>query len=106
MATKLLKPVVRELTYTDRGKTWVVTLEPGDVISFRQKGKRTSYSVSLHNVSLLALMGHLREKHNEKVDEYRIKKKAGYTRLRKPKPLSYSMFNRFYQKVMEHKRVD
>jgi hypothetical protein len=105
MATKLLKKVERELVYTDRGKTLIVALEPGDLITFRHKGKRTHYSVSLHNVQLLALMGHLREKYNDRMEKYKVDKAAG-RKVRKPKPLSYAMFNKFYQEVMSYQRKD
>lgn len=105
MATKLIKKVERELLYTDRGKTLIVALEPPDVITFRHKGKRTHYSVSLHNVQLLALMGHLQEKHKEKLEKYKLDKAIG-RKVRKPKPLSYAMFNKFYQEVMAYQRKD
>ena len=105
MATKLRKKVERELLHTDRGHTLIVALEPGDLITFRHKGKRTHYSVSLHNVQLLALMAHLREKHNEKIDKYKKDKAAG-RRVRKPKPLSYAMFNKFFREVMSYNRKD
>ena len=104
MATKLLKPVERELTYTDRGRVIIVTLEPGDVITYRFKGKRTRYSVSLHKVQLLGLMQMLLDKHHERMDTYNRKKAAGYKNLKKPKPPSLSMFNKFYREVLQYER--
>ena len=74
MAVKLLKSISRELVYPDRGKTLIVSLEPGDIITYRQKGKRTKYSVSLHKVQLLALMESLLQKHQDKLSQYNQKK--------------------------------
>ena len=61
MATKLLKPVVREITEWCRkglfglggrggGSNLVLTLEPGNIISFREKGKRKRYDIDIESV--------------------------------------------------------
>lgn len=102
MATKLTKPIERELLYTDRGRTVIISLEPGDLITFRQKGKRTRYSVSLHKVQLLGLMQHLFDKYHERVDVYHKKKAAGYKNLKRPKPPTLSMFSKFYQEALKY----
>jgi len=104
MATKLLKPVTRELVQTDRGRTIIITIEPPDQITYRYKGKRTRYSVSLHNVQLLALMRSLYDKYLEKLDLYHKKKAAGYKKLKKPKPPSMSMFNKTYGEFLQYER--
>lgn len=104
MATKLIKPVTRELVQTDRGRTIIITIEPPDQITYRYKGKRTHYSVSLHNVQLLALMRHLYEKYLEKENQYKLKKAAGHKNLKKPKPPSLSMFNKVYREFLQYER--
>ena len=104
MATKLIKPITRELIYTDRGRTIIVTLEPGDVITYRFKGKKTKYSVSLHKVQLLALMQGILDSYQEKVVLYNKKKAAGYKNLKKPKRPTLSMFNKTYQEFLQYDR--
>ena len=96
MATKLINPVKRELLATQRGQTMIVEIEPGDTITFRVKGKRTRYTVSLHKVYNLALMQFLLENYKVKLEAYKINKKYGHKRLRKPKPPNMSMFSKEY----------
>lgn len=58
MATKLTKEVSRESGFTKiggRGKVIIVTLLPGDIISFREKGKRTSYETTIEACAWLAI---------------------------------------------------
>lgn len=100
--TKLTKPITRELVYADRGRTILVTLEPPDLITYRFKGKRTRYTVSLHKVQLLALMQSLIDKKTEKLEIYNKKKAAGYKNLKKPKPVTLAMFNKFYREILQH----
>lgn len=51
MATKLKKSVVREcMRETSDGKTLMVELEVGDMITMWEKGRRTSYTASLDKV--------------------------------------------------------
>lgn len=96
MATKLLKPVKRELFSTDRrGVTLVVTLEPGDCISFRSKGKRTSHEIYLGHCYMLAQIMSADKRFKEAVDNYKKKKAAGYARLKKPRRPSVP-FNKIY----------
>jgi hypothetical protein len=104
--TKLLKPVTRELVQKDRGRTVIITIEPPDQITYRYKGKRTRYSVSLHNVQLLALMRSLYDKYLEKEDIWKKKKAAGYKNLKKPKPPTMSMFNKTYREFLQYERKD
>jgi len=48
MATKLRKTVVREVEDFDgRGKSLMVSLEPGGVLSFREKGTRKSFDLTV-----------------------------------------------------------
>lgn len=96
MALKLIKPIKRELLATQRGKVMVIEIEPGDEITFRVKGKRTRYTVSLHKVYNLALMAFLQENYNTRLAEYNVKKKYGYKRVRRPKPPNLSIFSKEY----------
>jgi len=48
MATKLRKPVVREVEdWNGRGKSMMVSLLPGGVVSFREKGTRKSFDITV-----------------------------------------------------------
>lgn len=80
MATKLTKDVKREMLAPAYGDTYIVALEPGDEISFRPKGKRTTYRCSLHGCLMLAIFQYMQNDYNAKMEEY----KAG-RRRRKPK---------------------
>jgi hypothetical protein len=50
MATRLKKIVVRQCERIIDGKTLMVRLEPGDMITMWEKGKRTAYTASLDKV--------------------------------------------------------
>jgi hypothetical protein len=104
--TKLTKPITRELVKTDHGRTVIVTIEPPDQITYRYKGKRTRYSVSLHNVQLMALMRSLYDKYLEKDELWKKKKAAGYRNLKRPKPPSLAMFNKTYREFLQYERKD
>lgn len=93
MATILTKPIRRQLAAADGyGRRHIVELEPGDMISFRLKGRRQRYSCSLWACERVAIMQHLVEEHKRKAEEA----KAGL-RKRKPKPLNLSAFARHLQ---------
>jgi hypothetical protein len=67
--TKLLKNVRRETGRVyDRGRSLIVTLEPGDVIGFRPKGTRKTWKTTLGACFLMAVKA--------QVDADRIAKKA------------------------------
>jgi hypothetical protein len=80
MATKLIKSVSREMLAEAHRATWIVTLEPGDEISFRAKGRRTRYTASLHGCLMVAMFQFLQDDFNAKMADF----KAG-RRKRKPK---------------------
>lgn len=80
MATKLTKDVRREMLAPAYGSTYIVTMEPGDEISFRPKGKRTTYRCSLHGCLMLAIFQHIQTEYQRNMELY----KAG-KRHRKPK---------------------
>jgi hypothetical protein len=88
MATKLTKNVKRELLATNRGRVVIAELEPGDTISFRYKGKRTRYEISLHSCYTLAVLNKINEEYATKLERY----KAGLSK-RKPKPPSFNHFD-------------
>jgi hypothetical protein len=85
MATRLLKNVTREcLAATDtKGRTLMITLEPGDEVNVRAKGKRYSYTVSIQAIYYLALINHVTSRHKIRMAEYKQKRKDGI-RCRKP----------------------
>ena len=98
MATLLMKPISREtLAVTDYpGRKIIVTLEPGDTISFRAKGKRTSYEVPLQACYNLALIFTVNFWYKEKMKVWKEKKKMGY-RCRKPKKMSAIFSQQYYE---------
>jgi hypothetical protein len=65
-----------------------VELEPGDIISFRSKGKRTRYEISLHSCYTLAVLQKIQEEYTIKAEKY----KAG-TLKRKPKMPTFHHFD-------------
>ena len=83
MAIKLTKNVRREtLAVTTRGKyrdrPIIVTLEPGDILSFRIKGTRQEASVSLAHCYQLAQIVECEVRYKEYLKTYKEKKKLGY----------------------------
>lgn len=104
MATKLTKKLIRELLIPDEyGNTIMMEMEPGDLVSFRLKGKKTRYSVSLHKVFMLAFIESMIDSYNEKKATYKQKKAAGYSRLRKPKKPPIHLFRREMQLILSTK---
>lgn len=106
MATILHKPIHREmicnghLAGRDVGRV-IVTLEPGDILTFRQKGKRTRYSVPLQACMNLALMNYLVENYQKKMNNYSIKKKAGLGRPKRPRKPNISVFSPILVKALK-----
>lgn len=97
MATLLTKNVKRQLLASDRhGRTLIVELEPGDMLSFRLKGKRTRYETSLHNCYVLAVANTIEGQYKVKMAEH----KAG-KRSRKPKAPSMAMFARAVRMALQ-----
>ena len=101
MATLLMKPVSREtLAVTDHpGRKIIVTLEPGDTISFRAKGKRTSYEVPLQACYFLALIYTVNANYRERMKVWKEKKKNGQ-RCRTPRKIS-AIFNQMYYEALK-----
>ena len=103
MATVLTKPISREtLAVTDHpGRKIIVTLEPGDMISFRAKGKRTTYEVPLAACYNLALIFTVNSWYKQKMKVWKEKKAHG-VRCRKPRRIS-SIFNQKYYEALKLK---
>ncbi len=86
MAVKLTKQINREMLSfadqhgKDRGKPIIVTLLPGDMISFRAKGTRASYSVFLGHCFRLAQILTLDQNYKAAVERYKAR---GSKRMRK-----------------------
>jgi hypothetical protein len=88
MATKLNKPVIRELLLRadwHARSIYIVTLEPGGMISFRQKGKKKSYSAPLLTCLDIAVKHEMINEYKQRMEDYQHKKAIGYKRLRKPR---------------------
>lgn len=101
MATQLLKPVKRELRSTDRkGRTLIVTIEPGDILTFKPKGLRRSVSIYIGHAYALAQIMTAEEDYKKAMQTYTLRKKAGAQFLRKPKR-SALPFNPVYFKALK-----
>lgn len=103
MALKLQKKISREcIRLQARGRSLVVSLNPGDTISLRPKGTRQEIELSLGHVWNLCQIIKQKTIYDEKMKLYKEGKNGGKTvfkRLRKPKPPG-QYFNRFYYKAL------
>lgn len=101
MATLLTKDLSREtLAVTDhQGRKIIVTLEPGDMLEFRAKGKRMKYTVPLAACYNLALIFTVNSWYKEKMKVWKEKKKMGL-RCRKPRRIS-AIFNQKYYEALK-----
>lgn len=88
MATKLTKDISREFLlkpdWMARG-TYIITLQPNGMISFREKGRKTKHSAYLLHVLDLAIKTGMQQEYITRLKDYNLKKNAGYKRLRKPR---------------------
>ena len=78
------------------GRKIIVTLEPGDMISFRANGKRTSYDVPLAACYNLALIFTVNSWYKERMKVWKEKKKMGYG-CRKPRKISAIFSQQYYE---------
>ena len=103
MATLLTKPIRREtLAVTDMaGRKQIISLEPGDMLTFRSKGKRMTYEVPIAACYNLALIFTVNSWYRNKMKVWKEKKKMG-VRCRKPKRIS-SVFNQKYYEALRIK---
>ena len=98
MATLLLKDIHREtLAVTDMsGRKMIVTLEAGDMLTFRAKGKRFKYTVPIQACYNLALIYTVNQRWKERMRAYNEKRKMGL-RTRKPKKLPPIFNQKMYE---------
>lgn len=81
MATLLTKKIKRQMMSKglergkNRDKNIIVTLIPGDMIEFRVKGTRTTYSTYLGHAFRLAQMLTIDSDYKKRMKEYHEKKK-------------------------------
>lgn len=66
MATVLTKPVTRKVPRPNGDRAWIVTLRPGGFVSVREKGRRTSYEVSVESVWWLGVKAAAEELRQER----------------------------------------
>ena len=97
MATKLLKSVSRQTLSIEgkKKKPIIVTLIPGDVISFRVKGSKTSNEIYLGHCYVLAQIINIEKFYKQRVEKYNQRKKEGAKGLKKPRK-PFLPFSRMY----------
>ncbi len=102
MPTPLHKPIVREVILPGKFApvTMVVELLPGGLITFREKGKRRRVEIGLGHCHVLAEIIEAQHQHKEKLTEYKLKKKAGFKRLRRPRKPNL-FFSKFYNRAFK-----
>jgi len=88
----------------DRNRQILVTLLPGDEIEFRMKGTRRKYSIYLGHCFVLAQAMTAEQEYQERLAEYKAKKKAGLKRMRRPKKAQVPV-STFYYKAMNETTV-
>jgi hypothetical protein len=98
MATKLTKPISRELM-----DGTIVTLHPDGRISFREKKKKTKYYVSVMRVKMMAIYETLWDEWKEKKKKYEIGKSMG-KRMRKVRKPSWEMFSKKIRQIYTIKK--
>lgn len=98
--TKLIRTVTRETFSKDsKGRTLLVSLEAGDMLSFRVKAHRNDVSVYLGHCYRLAQILDIDIRYHEALKKYNEKKKAGFKRLKKPRRVM-PPFNEMYYKTI------
>ena len=72
MATKLKKPLSREMPRRAGKRNWIVTLDPGaETITVKEKGLRTSYEITVEAVFMAAAKIYAARAREEKSEEKR-----------------------------------
>jgi len=92
MATKLNKPVRRQLQSTDRkGRALIISIEPGDILTFRPKGAKRKLSIYVGFCFQLAQLVTIDREYTAKVKQYKADRATGLKRRKPIKPfLPYS----------------
>lgn len=101
MPTNLLKPVTRALASRSRikGRQLIVTLEPGDIFTFREKGLKRSYSIYAGHCYNLAQIMTADEEYKKAVDKYKEQQKTGGKKRKPKKP--FLPFSRVYYDALK-----
>jgi len=95
MPVQLNKVVRRQLVSSDRkGRPLIVTLSPGDIISFRPKGAKRTVSVYIGHCFTLAQIATIDKEYSKAMADYNTRRKAGERYLRKPRKPTL-----FYDKI-------
>lgn len=108
MATKLTKPVTRELVYcraskngrverTEASRPIMVTLDHNEKIVFRVKGTKRRYTLHLISAFQLAKANTLIQEYNNKMKVYKERKENRFGRVRKPKKPFLPWDKNFFQ---------
>lgn len=74
MTTPLSKPVYRETRRPFMGRTLIVGLEPGDLLSVRQKGTRKAYTLPVDHLYMMAVKHEVRAAAAAKIKARKLKK--------------------------------
>lgn len=84
---------------------FIVGLHPDGTISFREKGKRTTYSCHLNAAFNCAVISFVQDDYDSRMEKYEEKKKYGAKRLRKPKrPSLAGIFSQQYHAAIKHSK--
>jgi len=87
MAIQLSKPIKRQLMSTDRkGRPLIVTLEPGDILSFRPKGAKRTTHVHISQCAILAQMLEVNREYEARLTKYKSDRAIGLKRRKPNKP--------------------
>lgn len=102
MPTKLNTSVKRELSATNATKKGrickaadagsrpvIIELGTDEMIRFRVKGTRKNYEIHAIVAFQIAQINQLQADYKARMEEYQLKRKAGYKRIRKPKKPFY-----------------
>lgn len=88
MATHLTKEVRRQLASCDRkGRPLIVTLSPGDIITFRPKGAKRSVSCYIGHCFTLAQIATIGREYSDRIKTYKEAKAIGKRARRPVKPM-------------------
>ena len=97
--TSLTKPVSREVNFPGMG-IYIVTLLPGGVLRFRQKGKRTAKDIGLIQCERLATIVDLNARYKEKLERFQQRKKLGMKSKRPRNPNPHPAFSKTYYQAL------
>lgn len=83
-ATKLLKPITRQLASASRkGRPLILTVEPGDMLTFREKGTKRRVEIYAGHAYMLAQIMQAEVDYKSAMEKYNEDRK--FKKIRKPK---------------------